>query len=175
MTKEEIINEIITNPNISIPELINSIKQIQRKQSEDEIKSFLSNSPWVPPRCFRRKIEPKHGTFPPCYRYYKIISTRSINIYHVECLIFNEVPTYWFEYNSSKIGMSGDHYLGHFDFNSFFTDSISTNLLKEAEEITEEEYWIAAKDYLANLKSLTWYCDHYRMGGKMPTDPSWPI
>ena len=41
------------------------------------------------------------------------------------------------------------------------------------EEITNDEYNTAARKYTDELLELKWSADHYRFGGKLPTDLDW--
>lgn len=107
-------------------------------------------------------------TFPGMKYYYKILSEQSSSEYHVEALVFSEHPVYWFEYK--RYG----NYLGSFDFDSFVVKNIFIRYLDEqCEEITEEEYWEAAKQYFFELKNLNWTPEHWRLGGKLPSDEEW--
>ena len=120
------------------------------------------------------RVKPQGGMFPEMNRYYKVISYQSSNEYHVEALAFDEHPTYFFDYHSSMIGEPGDYFLGNFDFEGFNVEDIfAQTLLMSAKEISEEEYWTAAEKYLSELRETPWYADHYRCGGKLPTDPGW--
>lgn len=40
-------------------------------------------------------------------------------------------------------------------------------------EISTEEYNAAMNKYIEELQSMNWVADHYRFGGKMPSDPDW--
>lgn len=120
------------------------------------------------------RTKPRSGMFPEMNRYYKIISCQSSNEYHVEALAFDEHPTYFFNYYSSMIGNPGDYFLGNFSFEGFNVEDIFVQtLLMSTKEISEEEYWSAAEKYLSELREMPWYADHYRYGGKLPTDPGW--
>lgn len=69
---------------------------------------------------------------------------------------------------------AGNLFLGHFDFDSFIVHEVFiTNFIKEATEITEEEYWNAAKNYISELQDLKWTTDHWRFSGVLPSDPKW--
>jgi hypothetical protein len=89
-------------------------------------------------------------------------------------LIFDEHPTYWFDYQAHKANFAGDYYLGHFEFQSFHTDSIMVTTLQSMTEISPEEFEIYAYNYSKELLNTEWLPDHYRYGGKLPTDPDWP-
>lgn len=86
--------------------------------------------------------------------YIKVISEASTNIYNVECLIFDECPTYWFDYQNSKVGTPGDYCLGSFDFLSVRVESFLIKDLQYCEEITKEDFDNALRNYIEKLINL---------------------
>lgn len=158
----------------SMDELLTELKHDRRLHSETEMaKQVNANKPLVG-KCFCKNIEPRHSMFPPMKRFYQIISNRSENEYRVECLVFDEHPTYWFKYQAHKAGFSGDFYLGSFEFEGFRTESKMAKNFTDMTEITKEEFNEHARLYLNELLETRWVPDHYRYGGKLPTDPDWP-
>ena len=147
-------------------------RQIRKNNHEEIINKCKSHIPLIN-KCFLRKTKP-HNMFPEMNRYIKVISEQSINECHVECLVFDEHPTYWFSYQSSMVGYPGDYYLGSFDFKSINTEDILVSSLESMTQISLEEYNDAIRKYVEELITLPWYAEHYRFGGKMPTDPDWP-
>lgn len=147
-------------------------RQIRKNRHEEIVNECKSHIPLIN-KCFLRKANP-HNMFPEMNRYFKVISEQSDNEYRVECLVFDEHPTYWFSYQSSKVGLPGDYYLGSFEFESINTEDIMVSSLKSMTQISLEEYNEAMRKYIEELITLPWYAEHYRFGGKMPTDPDWP-
>jgi hypothetical protein len=124
-------------------------------------------------KCFYTIVKPYHGIFPEMKRFFKVLSNRSNNQYRVECLVFDEHPTYWFKYQMHKEHTIGDYYLGHFDFKSFSTESIMATTLQEMTEISSEEFTIYAYHCAVELLDTEWIPDHYRGGEILPSDPNW--
>ena len=113
--------------------------------------------------------------FPSMKKYVKVVSERASDTYHVSCLVFHEVPTYWFEYQTSAIGCVGDYFLGSFDFDGIYVDEIRTDELSYGVEISLGEYNRLMQRYLNELQCMPWYADHYRCGGTWPQDDNWPV
>jgi len=120
-------------------------------------------------KCFIEKIKPE--LFPEMLRFYKVISNQSSNECFLECLIFDEHPTYWFDYQAEPA--VGSWYLGNFDFESFHTEDVFISDLEKMREIGIDQYNQAMMDYTKELVNLPWYAEHYRYGNKWPTDPEW--
>lgn len=112
--------------------------------------------------------------FPTMKKYLKVVSERASDSYSVSCLVFHEVPTYWFNYQSSRIGTTGDYYLGSFEFDGIYVDEVRIDELGYGFEISEGEYNRLMQQYINELQSMPWYADHYRCGGKWPQDKNWP-
>ena len=61
-----------------------------------------------------------------------MISERSDDSLSVSCLIFDEKPHYWFEYQAHKLHMTGDYHLGYFEFCPIWIDSVRVkNAIRE--------------------------------------------
>lgn len=176
MSKELLrdISIIAEKHGISTEDILYQLKHEQRLKYETEMAEKVKDNKNLIGRYFYAEIEPRHTMFPKMKRFYKVLSARSENEYRVECLIFNEHPAYWFEYQAHKAGFAGDYYLGHFEFNSFTVDSIMANSFKMMTEITKEEFDEHARQYLEEMLEMNWVADHYRYGGKLPNDPDWP-
>lgn len=125
-------------------------------------------------RYFKRKINPHYGMFPEMDRFYKVISYRTLDYREVECLVFDEHPTYWFEF-SEYPNFHSKYYVGEFEFDSFIVEDIDVNALKDMKEIKEGEWLYQAHAYLNEMLDMKWVEDHYRYGGKLPSDMDWEI
>ena len=113
--------------------------------------------------------------FPTMKKYVKVVSERASDAYHVSCLVFHEVPTYWFNYQGDRIGSVGNYYLGSFEFDGIYVDEIRIDDLGYGFEISDGEYRRLMQQYINELQSMPWYADHYRCGGKWPQDKNWPV
>ena len=148
----------------------------KRTISEDAEKAIIQktkeNSKYMG-KCYIGKTRPRSGLFPEMKKFYKVIGIQSSNEYSVECLTFDEHPVYWFNYKDHVARIPGDYYLGNFDFSSFEVQDVRTSLLAGLEECTATEYAYYATQYLAELLDMPWVANHYRYGGKLPTDEGW--
>lgn len=160
--------------NVSVKDIVLEVKHKEKVHNETEMAEKVKANEQLVGKCFYKTIEPRHSMFPAMKRFYKVISNRSENEYRVECLVFDEHPTYWFKYQAHKIGFSGDFYLGSFEFEAFRTESKMAKDFVNITEISEEEFNEHAREYLNELLETKWIPDHYRYGGKLPTDPDWP-
>lgn len=160
--------------NMSVNDIVSEIKHKERAHDETEMAKKVKANEHLVGKCFCKTVEPRHSMFPVMKRFYKVVSNRSENEYRVECLVFDEHPTYWFKYQAHKIGFSGDFYLGSFEFEAFRTESKMAKDFARMNEISEEEFNEHAREYLNELLETKWIPDHYRYGGKLPTDPDWP-
>lgn len=157
------------------------IKAKSRRLANVDAKKAVEAHDYIVGKCFKIKEAPTNGLFPEMYKYYKVISSRSINQYRATALTFWEHPFYWFDYQASKIGSAGDYYFGYFDFESieaedvpfFCNNGVNTIQLDYFTEITQEEYDAAMDNYIKELKEMPWTPDHYRFGNKLPTDKNW--
>lgn len=148
----------------------------KRKESEEKtLREAVEENRKYIGKCFRVKKKPIDGLFPEMYTYYKVINSRAVNQHNVSCLIFEEYPLYWFEYNSSLIGFMGDYYLGEYEFESFKTDNVLVQSLHLMEEISEDEFEQAMQTYVDRLKEMKWPADHYRSGEAKPGDEQWAV
>ena len=169
----EEINQLYNKYNVDAEDIRNAFStQIRNETHEKIIETSKSNSDLVG-RCFYYRVKP-HSMFPEMKRYLKVVSIQSTNEYCVECLCFDEHPTYWFNYKASKIGNAGDYYLGSFNFDSIWTKDVIASSIRRFKEITLDEYNEAMRKYTEELITTPWYAEHYRYGKKMPTDSDWP-
>ena len=195
------INDVINiidekYPDLNYSELITAWHQRSHDRRHQSIIEQSQKHDYLVGKCFKKRVKPHSGMFPEMWRYYKVISYQSSDQYRVECLEFDEHPTYWFDHQSSALGMPGDYYLGSFDFYGFWTEDVMANELLDTvgnrsmtvmldgkeitlpqrdkyTAITLEEYNNAMMNYTQELSELPWYAEHYRLGGKLPTDEGW--
>ena len=154
----------------SITWMINRAKD---KAEEDKIRNKVAENKVFTGRCYKKRVKPYHGMFPEMWRYYKVVSERASTPSLVTCLVFDELPWYFFDYPMHKMHCVGDYFLGTFDFRGIQTDEILTTKFETYTEIDEDEYNLALHNYTQELIDMKWYPDHYRMGGKLPSDDDW--
>ena len=171
---KEALTRLADENNMSLEEIRQELdNSILAERNKECVKTAEGNKD-LEGRCFKVAHKPHSGLFPEMCRYYKVISCRSENEYRVECLVFDEHPTYWFEYKACRTLRTGDWYLGSFDFDSFRTEDIMARSIREGmEPISEEEFNDAARKYVEELLITKWTPDHFRFGGKLPTDKNW--
>jgi hypothetical protein len=161
--------------NTKLKDLIYELKNSQKQVRQNEVIEKVNANKKLVGLCFRKKVKPRSGMFPEMYRYYRIISERALTEYNVSCLIFDEIPTYWFDYQASLKGSIGDYFLGEFDFNPIWIDSININSLQNMEQIHEGIFKYELNSLGNKINALPWCADHYRYGDKLPTDDGWEI
>lgn len=178
MTKDQFdefktdIAEIKKKYNVNDSDVSRAFRQVIKDTEHERIIQKAKENKKYVGKYYVHRVE--REMFPEMNRYYKIISYQSSNEYHVEALAFDEHPIYFFDYHSPILGETGDNFLGNFDFEGFEVEDVFVQtLINSSKEISEEEYWEAADRYLAELKKIPWTADHYRYGGKLPTDPGW--
>lgn len=172
MDFEKQLEEFLVKTNLTTDQLKYKLDQKSKVLADNKIKESVKSHKYLEGRCFVRSY--KSDLFPKMNRYYKVLTAQADNEFRVECLVFDERPTYWFDYKTQFNGSSpGDYFLGHFDFDSFFTDSVMIDELLKMKEITIEEYNEAANKYLKELLDLKFVAEHYRFGEVWPTDKDW--
>jgi hypothetical protein len=174
MNKEKLlknINQLCQDNDISENELINIIKKDKETKGEKLLKEKVENNKKYVGKCYRELV--KVGMFPQMYRYYKVISERSLYKDFVSCLIFDEFPYYWFNYKSHLYHQKGDYFLGEFDFTPIWIDSIALISLKNLEKIDLDDYEYTFHRMMYAIDDMPWVADHYRFGGKLPFDKDW--
>lgn len=132
-------------------------------------------------KCFKMEVRPYNRLFPSMWKYLKVVSNRAENEYRVTCLVFDEHPWYWFNYNSDRFAYNNDYYEGAFDFDGIYVEDIMVEspdtflpaLLRDYIEISQTEYRIAYERYCEELINLKWEADHNRSGGILPIDEKW--
>jgi len=165
-------------------DLMQEIKYQTMVKEEERMRAAVAEHTGLVGKCFKARIKPHAGMFPEMWRYYKIINARARNEYHVSALRFDEYPTYWFDYQASKIGRAGDFYFGHYDFDSIIVEDFpfycydlkGEGYIKVGDRLTEitlSEYNTAMILYIDRLQEMEWPADHYRFSGKKPGDPDW--
>jgi hypothetical protein len=167
------LNKFCDENGVKLKDLVYDVSQLEREKRDVSIKEETNSHKNLVGKCYRRLVKPRSGMFPEMYRYYKVISERASTSSAVSCLVFDEKPTYWFEYQAHLMGFPGDYFLGEFDFEPISVKEIRVDTLKNMEEIMEgvfkyELNWLGRK-----IAELPWYADHYRFGGKLPTDEGW--
>ena len=167
------LNKFLDENNVKIEDLIYDIKQAKYEKAKKSLKDNVNAHKNLVGKCYRRLVKPYSGMFPEMYRYYKVISERAENEYTVSCLIFDEVPTYWFEYQAHLAGMIGDYFLGEFEFEPIKVEGIRIDHIKNMEEILPDVFKQNLNSLGNKIAELPWYADHYRFGGKLPTDEDW--
>ena len=175
MKIDEILNEINSLSDEYKQKILAELRKVSEEKYNSQIRENVNAKRKDVGKCYCEDKRPKNGMFPKMKKYYKIISERSNNDNYVSALIFYEHPLYWFDYKSSAIGRPGDYFLGNFDFYGFYVDDIWNRTLNTMEEITNDEYNTAARKHTDELLGLNWSADHYRFGGKLPTDQDWEI
>ena len=166
------IAELYKKYDISYSDIEKSLQREIRKEQHNRIIKESEKNLNLLGKCFKRKTKPE--IFPEVTRYYKVISIQSKNEVRVECLVFDNEPKYYFDYQSSMVGNPGDYYLGSFYFDSIWTEDEMASSIRHMEEISLEEYNQAMRDYIDKLIALPWYAEHYRGCNKFPSDPLWP-
>jgi len=149
MNKEELTNEVITfanKNNYSLSQLISFLKEHQKQSIEDEIITNCETNAPLLEKCYYHN-----------HKYYKVVSNRyAPNPHMVECLVFDEHPSCSFIHPYNMVYRAGDNYLGEFEFTSFCLQSILVRELSKFQEITNQEYWFAARTYINRLSCMDW-------------------
>lgn len=171
MSIDEIINEISNLQKDDVLKVLAALNDREIQQSEEKIIERMSENKQYVGRCYYKETKP--NLFPKMNQYYKIISARGRNEYRIPVLTFYEHPTYWFEYESHRVHMPGDYYLGKYEFDSIEVDDVLRSDLSLFTEISNEEYNAAMDNYIKELKEMEWPADHYRYCSKLPSDPGW--
>lgn len=185
MDVDKLIDEIKALPKEDVHKIEAALKKAEDGKALSKLKATVESHKSYVGKCYRRRVQPDNGMFPEMWRYMKVLSERSSNEYRMETLIFDEHPVYWFEHKSSKMDRIGYNYLGEFDFEGlrvedypFFCYTPRTGgkqmEIDLLEEIAPGEYNRAMNQYIMELQELVWYPDHWRFGGKLPSDPKWP-
>ena len=178
------IGAILELPYDELNDLMSEIRQQTRVKEEEKMRAAVAEHIGLVGKCFKARTKPHSGLFPEMWRYYKIINARAKNEYRVSALRFDEYPTYWFEYQASKIGRAGDYYFGSYDFDSIIVEDFpfycydlkGEGFIKVGDRLTEislAEYNTAMILYIDRLQEMEWPADHYRFGNKKPGDPDW--
>lgn len=167
------LEAFMTEYNVDSGELDFLIRHMSRIEGDKKIRDKVHQNEALVGKCFLLSNVQINKMFPPMNRYGKVLSARSKNEFRVECLVFNEHPVYWFDYHASKIGRPGDYYLGSFDFQAVWVESLMVRDVEHAKEISLDDFNSAFRQYTEELLQTEWYVDHYRCGGVMPSDVNW--
>lgn len=171
------IQELIKENNLSDEDLFVVLKHLHAKEQDREnrkIRELVRSHTDLVGKCFVYMMGEERSIFPPMKKHIKVISARSTNEFRVECLVFEEHPTYWFDYQAHVDAKPGDFFLGHFKFQSIMVESILAETIAGMDEESEEDFDSALMGYAEELKDMQWFCDNYRHGGKLPSDKDWP-
>ena len=183
MDIDELVTEIENLDYLDLEKIQFMLRDRKRIKKRKEIKAKVEANKLYVGKCYKKKVSLKTKLLPDMTEYIKVISERGENEYYMSALVFYKHPIYWFAYKSHKPVEVGDYYLGYFDYEAihvedypFFCNDAATHgrVIDGLTEITLEEYNQSMNDYIKELQGLTWYPDHYRLGGKLPTDPDWP-
>lgn len=173
------LNELCENYGIKTDDIVRLIRNEEIQKEEKELRDKVAENSHLVGKAYRKKVKPYHGMFPKMYRYYKVVSERSDYSGSVTCLMFDEMPHYWFEYQAHKSHMTGDYHLGSFEFRPIWVDNIRIENavlvkgLEDLEEIDAEMFDAEMDKLIARIKDMNWEADHYRFGGKLPKDKGW--
>ena len=173
------LNELCEIYGVRPKDIVQMINNSEKQKAEEELRDRVTENSHIVGKTYRKKVNPKHGMFPEMYRYYKVISERSDDSPSVSCLIFDEKPYYWFEYQAHKLHMTGDYHLGHFEFCPIWVDSvrvknaIQVKGIEDMEEIEPDMFDSEMDKLVTGIKEMNWVADHYRYGGKLPDDEGW--
>lgn len=168
------IKEILRVNNLDAGALRRYLDKIVTDEEVDKLREAVDKNKIYVGKCYAL---PSFDTqmFPTMKRYVKVVSERATDAYHVSCLVFHEVPTYWFNYQDSRVFRAGNFFLGNFDFDGIYVDEIHISDLGYGYEISLGEYNRLMQQYINDLQTMQWYADHYRCGGKWPKDKGWSI
>lgn len=165
------IERLVNEYNVSSNEIFKRMLNVSKKEAHAKrIAEIEKNKKYVG-KCYKQFYKP--ALFPPMYKYYKVISNVGYDSYCVQCLRFDEHPTYWFDYKDIRMESADQYLTGEFDFSSFEAEDVFVNDLKECEEISRDEFDEAAKRYLDELLNLNWVAYHNRTTEIWPTDERW--
>ena len=169
----EAVRKAMEDTGIDAASMLQWLDRKSRESKDAGIRSKVEALRGLEGKCFVEMAVPEGGMFPSMKRYYKVISARSENEYRVECLVFDEHPLYWFDYKSNMAGVPGDWFLGTFRFESIRTESVMSAEIAMMSEIGRDEFDAAMRRYIGELSVMRWVPDHFRLGGKLPSDPGW--
>lgn len=173
------LQELCENYGIKTDDIVRLIRNEEIQKEEKELRDKVAGNSHLVGKAYRKKVKPYHGMFPKMYRYYKVVSERSDYSGNVTCLIFDEIPHYWFEYQAHKLHMTGDYHLGSFEFSPIWVDNVRVENaimvkgIEDLEEIDPDLFNSEMDKLVARIKEMDWVADHYRFGGKLPADEGW--
>lgn len=159
-------------------------RRAKEKENEEVKKRTAEYEAKYVGHCYKSK-ETHNNIFPEMWRYYKVLNFRyQGNLYIPEVLTFLEYPTYWFNYQASKMGQPGDYFLGKTDFDSgfevvalsIFGLPLSNGVIKtnrQMQEISLNEFNDAARLYTERLLKLKFAPDHNRSTNILPGTEKW--
>lgn len=161
----ERLHDLMEEYGISASEAESMLHRVSREDAHQRIIAECEENQAYVGRFFVNKNY-RSDMAPVMKRFYKVISARSSSRGCVECLVVDEHPSYWFNYQDHKLGLPGDYYLGTFEFESIHVESVPLRDLLDLKEITSEEYTRAMIGYTTELLDAEWPCEHLRLGRK---------
>ncbi|MCR4617277.1 MAG: hypothetical protein K5669_03690 [Lachnospiraceae bacterium] len=173
------LSELADNYGLETDDIIDAIEYDEALKADNRLREEIAENAYLVGKTFRKKVKPYSGIFPRMYRYYKVVSERSDRSGDVSCLVFDEFPHYWYEYQAHKRHMTGDYLLGYYKFCPIWSEGIpvKNTIIKKGiesmEEINPEMFDTEMDKLVARIKDMKWVADHYRWGGKLPTDEDW--
>lgn len=119
----------------------NEIYKLQREEIKQELEE--NRKKWVG-RYFKEEKEDNT-------KYIKVVNEHADSVYRVTALVFYEKVKYDFKVDNYLEKFYGDKFIGEFKSGFITLKNIYITDLHGYEEITKEEYDIAAGDFLNNL------------------------
>ena len=156
MENKDVVKELadIQNKhNLSWRDLGKMVFMQIRFDDEVKLRQRIQKNKYLQGKCF---CEIKTVKGKEMKRFYKVISYRSSNDAHVECLVFDEYPNYNFNFQGDFHTRIGDSYLGSFDYLAFYTEDVLVNKIAKMDSISLEEYNRKACAFLNKLLLEDW-------------------
>ena len=136
---EKDLRDVFKNHNLSFNENFGQIyKALYEKEHEKRILEICASHKALVGKCYKRFEEHNSDLELKTYKYYKVISERSINQDHVSALVFFDRPYYWF--NNLGFSHLGNVYFGNFLFSFVDTEELFVPDIEDMEEVSLEEY-----------------------------------
>ena len=152
----EELQNLCNKYNINAKDLANRVNTEVEKSKDDQLKERALKNKKLVGKCFVEETKSKYDNGIKLKRFLKVISYQSLNENRVECLVFEEYPTYTFKYQTHLLPQPGDYFLGFYNFISFEISSFFASDFKNMKEISLEEYNKALMGYAQKLASEEW-------------------
>ena len=168
------VDAIIKKHGITAETLHYALDKIRREEEVADLKEVIKTYEPFLGKCYC-ELTDDDEMFPPMYKYLKVVNVVR-GKERVECLVFYEHPTYWFDYDTFNSSQTLSYKTGKFEFTSVEVEPVDTWYFANpyVKEITPEQYGQAMERYYKELIEMPWYTEHYRFGGVFPSDPKWP-